>query len=64
MWVHEMTDEQKREYGFFKIHESTLKKLGYKPVIEGWKAVEKRGDVRVWQGGEIRVIRIKPAPLP
>lgn len=57
MWVHEMTDEQKREYGILKMSEYQMRQLGFKPVLGGWKAVEKRGEVRVWQGGQIRSIR-------
>ncbi|MNW49473.1 hypothetical protein D3C74_268920 [compost metagenome] len=57
MWVREMTGEQKREYGFVKMTVSSMAKIGYKPVSGGWKVVERRGEVRVWQGGEIRIIR-------
>ncbi|MNH86353.1 hypothetical protein D3C73_388080 [compost metagenome] len=64
MWVEEMTDEQKREYGFFKLSMAEMSRLGYKPVLSGWKKVNKRGEVRVWQGGHIRSIRIQPTSLP
>ncbi|MNW43559.1 hypothetical protein D3C74_207600 [compost metagenome] len=57
MWVNEMTDEQKREYGFVKMSEHEMRQLGFKPVLGGWKVVEKSGHVRVWQGGQIRSIR-------
>ncbi|MNI98073.1 hypothetical protein D3C73_1568430 [compost metagenome] len=57
MWVHKMTDEQKREYGFVDLSISEMQRLGYTLNKSGWKKVRPSGEVRLWQGGEIRSIR-------
>lgn len=36
MWVHEMTDEQKREYGFVDLSIEEMQRLGYDIVPGGW----------------------------
>ncbi|GIP10446.1 hypothetical protein J1TS5_26160 [Paenibacillus macerans] len=64
MWVHEMTDEQKREYGFVNLSISELQRLGYVLAKTGWKKVQPNGEVRVWQGGQVRVIRDETTALP
>ncbi|MNB81403.1 hypothetical protein D3C75_281850 [compost metagenome] len=57
MWVHEITDEQKREYGFVDLSISEMQRLGYVLAKNGWKKVQPSGHVRVRQGGQIRSIR-------
>ncbi|MNN79685.1 hypothetical protein D3C81_1963490 [compost metagenome] len=39
MWVHEMTDEQKREYGFVDLNISEMNRLGYESENGNWKKV-------------------------
>ena len=64
MWVSDMTDEQKREYGFVDLSMSEMKRLGYVLAKNGWKKVQPNGEVRVWQGGKIHCLRNQTTPLP
>lgn len=57
MWLHEMTDDQKREYGFVDLSISEMQRLGFTLTKTGWKKVQPSGHVRVWQGGQIRSVR-------
>ncbi|GIP55912.1 hypothetical protein [Paenibacillus vini] len=57
MWVDQMTDEQKREYGFVDLSIYEMERLGYVLAKNGWKKVQPSDHVRVWQGGEIRSLR-------
>ncbi|MFD1179520.1 hypothetical protein ACFQ3W_24930 [Paenibacillus puldeungensis] len=58
-----MTDEQKQKYGFVDLSIAEMQRLGYVLAKNRWKKVKPNGEVRVWQGGEIRIIRRSPAAL-
>lgn len=64
MWAEEMTPEQRQAYGFVKLSESEMRRTGYKPVLNGWKKVNKRDEVRVWKDGELLCLRKSAAALP